>query len=134
MIGTVLSWLSGGVIGQIGKELRLAHGQKLAAQNDADRIAAETRIAKLQTAKDEFLAQAASRQAVLVAEQAHWSTRWIRPAFAAIVWLFYAKVIIWDLLLGWGATDMPSEPILWMMTTVLAAYFIGRPFEKVFGK
>lgn len=59
MFSTILSWLSGGIIGQIAKPLNEAYKAKLTAQNDSERLAADMIIRKIE--KD-FEAQSENRR------------------------------------------------------------------------
>lgn len=106
-------------LSSIGDQLNRAYQAKLTAQNDHERIAAELDIKQLE-----------ARQAVLIAEQGNWVTRWIRPAIALPVVIFLWKVLVYDLVLGLGATDNPSQNVWYVIMTVLGAYFLTRPFEK----
>lgn len=119
MIGRIFSWLAGGGIAAIGKELNQAYAAKLNARNDAERIEAEKQIAVLQ-----------ARQTVLIAEQGNGMTRWIRPAFALPFVIFNLKIIIWDKVLGLGTTDSLSPEFWQLQMIVFGAYFLTRPFEK----
>lgn len=120
MIAAILKWLTGGGISAIGAELRAAYEARLKAQNDHERLEADMAIAQLQ-----------ARQAVLLAEQGSWATRWIRPAFALPFVIYDAKIIVWDKVLGLGSTD-PLTPEFWQLQMIVfGAYFITRPFEKV---
>lgn len=119
MIAKLLSWLAGGGIAAIGKELNRAYELKLAAKNDAERIEADKQIAQLQ-----------ARQAVLIAEQGSWMTRWIRPALALPVVVIMGKLFIWDKALGWGTTDALSADMWHYIWIVSGAYFLTRPLEK----
>ena len=58
MISLILSWLTGGGLAAIGKQLNAAYQARLNAQTDAARLEAEQQIAQLQ-----------ARQAVLIAKQ-----------------------------------------------------------------
>lgn len=119
MFATLLSWLAGGGISAIGKQLNRAYELKVNATNDAERIEAELQIAQL-----------SARQAVLIAEQGSWLTRWIRPAFALPFVIYNAKIVIWDKVLGWGTTD-PLSPEFWQLQMIVfGAFFLTRPFEK----
>lgn len=121
MIGLFLKWLSGGGIAAIGGELRAAYEARLKAQTDAEKLQAEETIARLE-----------AQQSVLLAEQGRWLTAWVRPAIALPFVLYLWKLVIYDKILGWGATDDLS-PQLWnMMTVIIGAYFLTRPFETVF--
>lgn len=119
MFGMVLSWLGGGGIAAIGKQLNAAYQAKLSAKNETERLQADMDIAQL-----------SARQAVLIAEQGSWMTRWIRPAFAAPFVIYDAKIILWDKVLGWGSTD-PLSPEFWQLQMIVfGAFFLARPFEK----
>lgn len=123
MIGKILAWLSGplagGAISSIGKQLNDAYQAKLIAQNNDARIDADKRIATLH-----------AQQAILIAEQGNWLTRWIRPAFAAPFVIYDAKIILWDKVLGLGTTDALSPEFWQLQMIVFGAYFLTRPFEK----
>lgn len=106
-------------LGGIASKLADAYAAKQAAATDQDRIEADITIKQLE-----------ARQAVLVAEQGSWMTRWVRPVIAAPFAIYLWKLIIWDKVLGWGATDNLS-PELWnLMTVIIGAYFITRPFGR----
>lgn len=122
MIGKILSWLAGGGIAAISRELKDAYRLQLEAKNDAERIEAEKQIAQLE-----------ARQAVLIAEQGRWLTAWIRPAIALPIVVYVWKLIIWDKVLGFGATDNLSPELWKLFWIVIGAYFIARPFEKLKG-
>jgi len=115
----LLKFLTGGGLNGIAAELRRAHADKLAAQNDESRIAAEVEIKQLE-----------ARQAVLIAEQRHWMTRWIRPSIGAPVVIFINKILLWDIVLGLGVTPDPSDRVWQIIMIVIGAYFLTRPFEK----
>lgn len=121
MIGLVLKWLTGGGIAAIGEQLRGAYEAKLKATNDEQKLEAEQEIARLE-----------AQQAVLLAEQGRWLTAWVRPAIAAPFVIYIWKLVIWDKVLGYGATDDLSPQLWQMMTVVVTAYFLTRPLEKFF--
>ena len=119
MIGKILSWLAGGGVAAIGNQLNRAYENRLNAQNDHERIEAEKDIFQLQ-----------ARQAVLVAEQKSWLTRWIRPAFALPFIVYDFKILVWDKVLGLGVTDGLSAEFWQLQMIVFGAYFLVRPSEK----
>lgn len=121
MIALILKFLGGGGISAIGEQLRAAYELKLKATNDHEKLEADQRIAELQ-----------AQQAILIAEQGNWTTRWIRPAFAAPFVIYNFKVVVWDKVLGLGVTDPLSPQFVQMQTVVIGAYFVGRSFEKIF--
>lgn len=119
MIGKILSWLSGGAIDAIGRQLTHAYELKLVADTDAKKLDAEKRIETLK-----------AQQAVLITEQGNWVTRWIRPAFAAPFIIYNFKIIVWDKVFGFGTTDALSPEYWQLQMIVFGAYFLTRPFEK----
>lgn len=118
MIGAILSWLGSGGIKAIGGELRQAYEAKLKAQTDAEKLAAEETIARLE-----------AQQSILLAEQGRWLTAWVRPMIALPFVIYLWKLIIYDKVLAWGATDNLSPELWQMMTVVVGAYFLTRPIE-----
>lgn len=119
MIGLVLKWLTGGGIAAIGEQLNAAYSARLKAQTDKEKLEADMTIVQL-----------SARQAVLIAEQGSWLTRWIRPAFALPFVVYDAKIVVWDKVLGWGTTD-PLTPEFWQLQMIVfGAFFLTRPFER----
>lgn len=119
ILSHILGGLTGGAIKAIGGQLTRAYQAKLDAQNNEARIQADIRIKTLE-----------AQQSVLINEQGHWLTRWIRPAFALPFVVFNIKVVIWDKVLGWGTTDALSPEFWQLQMIVFGAYFLTRPFEK----
>lgn len=119
MIGTIVSWFAGGGIAAIGEQINRAYQARLNAKNNAERVEADKTIAVL-----------TAQQAVLIAEQSNWVTRWIRPAFAAPFIIFNFKVIVWDKCFGLGVTDDLSASFWQLQMVIFGAYFLTRPFEK----
>lgn|SRR5574341_53650 len=118
-MGAILSWLLGGGIAAIGKQITAAYDMKLKAQNDHERVEAEKQIALLE-----------AQQAVLIAEQGSWLTRWIRPAFALPFVVYIWKLVFFDKILGWGVTDDLSPDLWKLFWIIVGAFFLARPFEK----
>lgn len=58
MLGKILAWLSGGIVGQFTGPLLDAYKAKLNAQNDVERLYAEQTIAKIEAARDIAVAEA----------------------------------------------------------------------------
>jgi hypothetical protein len=95
--------------GGIPDQLRRAYEAKLNAQNDADRLAAEVQIARLE-----------ARQASH-AIGGRWITL-VQLAWALPFIVYNAKLIIWDKVLGWGVTD-PLSPELYTLQSVIVGFF-----------
>ena len=92
----------------------------------------EARVAEIaQKALEVDRREAEVNAQVLVAEQGNWVTRSVRPVWSLPFIIFTWKVIVWDKLLGWGATD-PLDPKMWsVFMLMVGAYFGGRSAEKV---
>jgi hypothetical protein len=100
---------------------------KLAADNTADKIAADL------AGKDLEL-QAKERE-LNVQQNKNDDGRWWTAAPRAIVcWsisLFIAKVVLWDTVLGWGATPPLKGFVADVGSAVIVMWFGGRTVEKV---
>lgn len=119
ILSSILGWLTGGGIAAIGKQLNEAYANRLKATTDHEKLEADRAISTLQ-----------AQQAVLIAEQGSWMTLWIRPAIALPFTVYLWKLVIWDKVLGMGATDDLSPNLWWIMGSIITAYFLTRPFEK----
>lgn len=90
----LLKWLTGGGLSSIAAELRQAHADKLKAQTDQDKLAADVKISQLE-----------ARQAALVQGQGSWISKAVQAAWAAPFILYIWKLVVWDKILKMGATD-----------------------------
>ena len=115
MIKLILNFLGGSVASKLAD----AYKAKLNAQNDTERLEAEQNISYLEAKRD-----------ILLAEQGHWSTRWIRPFLVAPFGIYLWKLLVWDKTLGLGTTDDLSIELWQIMLIMVGAYFVGRPIEK----
>ena len=113
--------------GQVVKGFVSAHKDKLDAANTKG--AQETKVAMAEIDAD--IRARESANAVLIAEQGKWWTSLPRPLFAYTVWLYFAKLIIWDKVLGWGTTDPLGVWEAGVAGTVVSVYFGARTFEKI---
>lgn len=118
---TIIGFLGGPVI----KGLLDAYQTKLKAGNVSERIAADT-------ATSEIAAQTAENIAITnyrIAEIGHWYEPDKLMGYTVAV--YFAKLLIWDKVLGIGVTD----PLLgWsgtVATTIVSFYFAKRGFENV---
>jgi hypothetical protein len=68
---------------------------------------------------------------VVIAEQGRWYTALPRPLFAFAFIIYVWKVVVFDKVLGLGATDPLSGDVAQWAMIVLTAYFGGRSIEKV---
>lgn len=117
-LSTLLGLFPKFILQDIAGQLADAYRSKLAAQNDETRIEAEIAIKRLE-----------AHQAIILQEQRHWMTRWIRPAFALPFIIYNGKIILWDKVLGLGSTDNLSSEYWQLQMVIFGAYFLTRPFE-----
>jgi hypothetical protein len=133
MFSAVLSWLGNLLGGPFAKAAVDAYRAKLAAENTSEKIAADlvARELSIEQRERELAAE------ILVAEQGRWYTALPRPLFASAFIIYVWKVVVWDKVLGLGATDALSGDMSQWAMAVVTAYFGGRTLEKVarvFGK
>lgn len=63
------------------------------------------------------------------ADRTHWSTRWIRPAFAALAFVWAAAELYFWM---WAARPgMELDPVVkYLLAGIVGSLFLLRPFEK----
>ena len=120
IFNTILNFLGNGALRTVTQGIIEARRDVQRAKNATERLEAEKAVAQLQ-----------AQQAILLAEQASWMTRPIRPLFALPFIIYNMKIIVWDKVLGLGTTDVLSSQMLQIEMIVIGAYFVGRPFEKM---
>lgn len=120
----IISFLGGPVI----KGLIDAYNAKLKAGNVDNRIAADTAAA-------EIAAQTAETQAITqyrIAEIGHWYEP--DKIMGYSVAIYFAKLLVWDKVLGLGSTDSlgPADGFAAVTASLIVAfYFLKRGFENV---
>lgn len=120
------AWLASFLGGPVVNGLINAYKAKLDAANTKDRIAAELAAKKIE-AEIEGRKQAS---AIIIAEQGRWYTAIIRPLLALPIIIYFWKVIVWDKVLGLGATDPITGMVADWTGMILTAYVGGRSIEK----
>lgn len=110
MFGVIGKWLLGGGLSGIVRELRAAYADRRNALNDADRIAADERVA--------------IAEARLGAMQVGGLASWVRMAWALPFVIYNAKLVLWDKVLGWGVTDPLSAELYYVQMVVIGFYFL----------
>lgn len=118
---TILSFLGGPVI----KGLIDAYQAKLKAGNVDAKIAADL-------AASEIASQTAEANAVLqyrIAEIGHWYEP--DKLMGYCVALYFAKLLVWDKVLGLGSTDALAGFAAITANLVVSFYFAKRGFENV---
>ena len=107
-LGKILSWVSGSLVGEIADAYKAKH----TATTEQARIAAGVNIARLET-------QQANRAL------GGRLTAWVQAAWAAPFILYNWKLIVWDKMLGMGATDALSQDLSALQLRIVAFYFGG---------
>ena len=126
-MSTVFVWLSRLITGPVIDAAIGAYKAKLAAGNETERLAADlaARELRLEERQRQLNAQ------LVIAEQGRWYTALPRPLFAYAVVIYFWKVIVWDKVLGLGATDPLTGSVGDWAGMIMIAYFGGRSVEKV---
>lgn len=113
MIGAILGFLAKGGLRSITDSLSQAYRDKLNAQTDEAKLDADMRIRDMETRRD-----------IILKAQSDNVERWVRVGFAVPFIIYNAKLILWDKVLGWGATDPLSDNLAYVQMTVLSGYFV----------
>ena len=113
MIRVILSWLTGGGVSSIVDRLASAYEAKQRAETSKDKIAADVAIERLQ-----------ARLAAQVRGEASWLPKVVRAAWAALFLAYFGKVVLWDKMLGLGATPDLTANQWWLVYTVMGFYFL----------
>lgn len=83
-------------------------------------------------AGQEIAAQTAETQAITQLKIAQIGHPWeIEKLFAYVTLFYYAKLLIWDKVLGLGSTDPLTGWVLWAANLVIGFYFTKRAAENV---
>lgn len=113
MLAKLIAWFASGGIAAIGDQINRWQEIKAKAANDHERLEADKMLANLE----------ASKQVVLQAQRGRYE-QFVRIAFAAPFLLYNAKLVLWDKVLGLGATDPLSEHLMYIEGIVLSGYFL----------
>jgi hypothetical protein len=127
MLAPVLGFLGNLLGGPFARAALDAYRAKLSSENTREKIAAD--LAARELAVEQRERELAAH--VLIAEQGRWYASLPRPLFAYAFIVYVWKVVVWDKVLGLGATDPLSGEVGQWATIVLSAYFGGRTIEKV---
>lgn len=118
VVGGVLSkMLPGGGLGSLADKLADAYIRKEEAKNNKERMKADIEISALESRRD-----------VLIAESVHFWPVFIRST-VRLLWalppaIYFAKLWVWDKVLGLGVTDDISDRMMWIATVVVGFYFL----------
>ena len=109
-------------LGRIADKIADMQVRLAAEKNDAARVALEGELGVLNARKD-----------VILAAQADPMERWVRIGFALPFVLYIWKLVVWDKLLGWGATDGLSADLWAILYIVLGGYFVDTVVRRIKG-
>ena len=123
----MLQWLASFLTAPLVNGAIEAYKARLAEKSSEGQMAADL-AAKAIAAEIEARKSA---DAVIIAEQGRWYTAIIRPLLALPVVVFMWKVIVWDKVLGLGATDALSGDVATWSGAIVTTYVGGRSLEKI---
>lgn len=118
--------LGGGLAG-VGKIAVDLYSKKLDAEGSTQNVVANITSREIALAQRE----AELNAQVVIAEQGNWVTRWVRPAWAMPYVLWTWKVVVYDIVLGYGSTPELKGVVATLGITIAASYFGGRSVETV---
>lgn len=121
------SWLASFLAGPVVKGAIEAYKAKLAAGSNQDTLAASL-------AEKDLGLQARERELNVQQNKSDEGRWWTAAPRAIVCWsfaLYVAKVVIWDLCLGWGSTPPLKGAINDWAGAVMVMWFGGRTLEKV---
>lgn len=83
-------------------------------------------------AAQEIASQTAETQAITSLKVAQIGHPWeVEKLFAYVTLFYYAKLLLWDKVLGLGTTDPLTGWVLWAANLVIGFYFTKRTAENV---
>jgi len=90
----LVAWIMRGGLSGIAEQLQVAHRNKLQAETDEQKLAADITIKQLE-----------ARQNALIHGKGAWISKAVQAAWAFPFIIFNFKVIVWDKVLKLGVTD-----------------------------
>lgn len=113
MWAMLAKFLLGGGITAIGGEINKWQEIKSKAQNDHERLEADKMIEALNTQKE-----------IILKAQGDKYERWVRIGFASPFIIYNFKLVVWDKVLGLGATDGLSPELANIEMVIISGYFV----------
>src|SRR5713226_3538691 len=123
----MLQWLASLFTAPVVNGVIEAYKARLSEKNSEGQMAADL-AAKAIAAEIEARKSA---DALIIAEQGRWYTAIIRPLLALPVIIYLWKVIVWDKVLGLGATDPILGDVGIWAGYIVTTYVGGRSLEKI---
>lgn len=97
------------IVSEIAKEKT----KQLDAKTEGEKIASAERIDMLEKQKE-----------LIIEGQRQRIGEWVRLAWSLPFIIYIWKLLVWDKVMGWGATDALSPTLEYIMWTVLGGYFL----------
>jgi hypothetical protein len=119
---SLLSSLITGPLKSISNDIKELQIAKVQAQNDSEKLAYDERINLLE-----------ARKSVIQSSMPDPLWRFCRACITIPFVIYINKLVIWDKVLGWGATDSLSAELSYIMMMILGSYFLDsgiRAFKK----
>src|SRR5690606_13055368 len=113
MFARILAWVASGGLSGITTALQQAYEARLRAQTDSEKLATDLKIRELESRRD-----------IILAAQADKYERWIRILIALPFVAYLWKLVVFDKILGMGATDALSPMLTQILWTVIGGYFV----------
>jgi len=98
MFAGLVAWIMRGGLSGIAEQLQVAHRNKLQAETNEQKLAADITIKQLE-----------ARQNALIQGKGAWVSKAVQAAWAFPFIIFNFKVIVWDKVLKLGVTDPLGE-------------------------
>jgi hypothetical protein len=111
MLGFILGLID--PVSRIAEKIASAYEAKQKAVTDQEKIRAEENIKTLEARRD-----------VLIAESGQKINAFIRAGFALPFVIYNAKLVVWDKVLGLGATDGLSTELFQVEIACISFYFL----------
>lgn len=121
----IITWLLSFISGPLLNNIALAYKEKLKQGTDHDKMAADLAARELVVQQAEIQAQNAYR----TAEIGHWYEPDKIMGYVAA--FLYGKIVVWDICLGWGSTDLHQGFVTVTTGLIVSFYFGKRGIENV---
>jgi len=125
-----LGWLFGGGANGLAESIATTVREKIKAGADTQNIQTQAERDLALKAFDVQVEQWREQAKLNWYDRGHWSTRWIRPAFAA--WAFYyAACYVLNKAHGFFPNlKTLDEPWLYLVLGIIGSFFLLSPYEK----
>lgn len=120
LLGSLLSWFTGGGLTGLASELNDAYKARLSAQTDKEKLAADERMNLVQ-----------ARVAAQTTGPGSFSAKTVRALFAVPFIIYVWKLVIWDKVLKLGTTEDLSSDLWKVFIIILTFYFLDNTIRFI---